>query len=111
MINLRHIKFLAIIIFSLLLSAQSFADKKFKKGTPFAISIAGANRDPLANKNPNEFDIKRVMTEDFYIHRWFMHVFDMPGDQTDTCTNNMIKALRWRKDENIRGMYSINCKF
>ena len=30
MINLRHIKFLAIIIFSLLLSAQSFADKKFE---------------------------------------------------------------------------------
>ena len=59
----------------------------------------------------DEFDIKRVMTEDFYIHRWFMHVFDMPGDQTDTCTNNMIKALRWRKDENIRGMYLINYKF
>ena len=31
MINLRHIKFLAIIIFSLLLSALSFADKKFEK--------------------------------------------------------------------------------
>ena len=31
MINLRHIKFLAIIIFSLLLIAQSFADKKFEK--------------------------------------------------------------------------------
>ena len=31
MINLRHIKFLAIIIFSLLLSTQSFADKKFEK--------------------------------------------------------------------------------
>ena len=29
MINLRHIKFLGIIIFSLLLSSQSFADKKF----------------------------------------------------------------------------------
>ena len=31
MINLRHIKFLVIIIFSLLLSNQSFADKKFDK--------------------------------------------------------------------------------
>ena len=31
MINLRHIKFLGIIIFSLLLSTQSFADKKFEK--------------------------------------------------------------------------------
>ena len=31
MINLRHIKFLGIIIFSLLLSSQSIADKKFDK--------------------------------------------------------------------------------
>jgi len=31
MIYLRHIKFLGIIIFSLLLSSQSFADKKFDK--------------------------------------------------------------------------------
>ena len=31
MINLRHIKFLGIIIFGLLLSSQSFADKKFDK--------------------------------------------------------------------------------
>ena len=31
MINLRHIKFLVIIIFSLLLSTQVFADKKFEK--------------------------------------------------------------------------------
>ena len=31
MINLRHMKFLGIIIFGLLLSSQSFADKKFDK--------------------------------------------------------------------------------
>ena len=31
MINLRHIKFLGIVIFSLLLFSQSFADKKFDK--------------------------------------------------------------------------------
>ena len=36
-----------------------YANKRFKRGTAFAISIAGANRDPLANKNPNEFDITR----------------------------------------------------
>ena len=33
--------------------------KTYKRGTPFAVSIAGANRDPEANKNPNEFDITR----------------------------------------------------
>ena len=53
--------------------------------------------------NFDALDVQRVLTEDFYVHRWFMHVFDMPGDQIETCTNNMIKALKWRKDENIRG--------
>ena len=33
--------------------------KTYKRGTPFAVSIAGSNRDPEANKNPNEFDITR----------------------------------------------------
>ena len=33
--------------------------KTYKRGTPFAVSIAGANRDPEANKNPNEFNIFR----------------------------------------------------
>ena len=33
--------------------------KSYKRGTPFAISIAGANRDPEANTNPNDFDIFR----------------------------------------------------
>ena len=56
--------------------------------------------------NFDALDVQRVLTEDFYVHRWFMHVFDMPGDQIETCTNNMIKALKWRKDENIRGNYN-----
>ena len=33
--------------------------KTYKRGTPFAVSIAGANRDPEANENPNAFDITR----------------------------------------------------
>ena len=36
-----------------------YNEKIYKRGTPFAVSIAGANRDPEANKNPNEFDITR----------------------------------------------------
>lgn len=37
----------------------SYDGKSYKRGTAFAISIAGANRDPDANANPNEFDIFR----------------------------------------------------
>ena len=36
-----------------------YNEKSYKRGTPFAVSIAGANRDPEANENPNEFDITR----------------------------------------------------
>ena len=34
-------------------------NKSYKRGTAFAVSIAGANRDPEANNNPNEFNIFR----------------------------------------------------
>ena len=38
---------------------MSYAGKDYKRGTPFAVSIAGANRDPEANANPEEFNILR----------------------------------------------------
>ena len=38
---------------------MSYAGKDYKRGTPFAVSIAGANRDPEANTNPEEFNILR----------------------------------------------------
>ena len=42
-----------------LLKMNDLRWKTYKRGTPFAVSIAGANRDPEANENPNEFDITR----------------------------------------------------
>ena len=38
---------------------MDYEGRFYKRGTPFAISIAGANRDPEANENPNEFNILR----------------------------------------------------
>ena len=38
---------------------MTYDKKSYKRGTAFAVSIAGANRDPEANKNPNEFNILR----------------------------------------------------
>ena len=40
-------------------SDMDYEGKFYKRGTPFAISIAGANRDPDANESPNEFNILR----------------------------------------------------
>jgi len=36
-----------------------FHEKEFKKGQMLLISIAGANRDPIANNDPNTFDVTR----------------------------------------------------
>ena len=38
---------------------MTYDEKSYKRGTAFAVSIAGANRDPEANNNPNEFNILR----------------------------------------------------
>ena len=38
---------------------MTYDEKSYKRGTAFAVSIAGANRDPEANDNPNEFNILR----------------------------------------------------
>ena len=59
----------------------------------------------------DELDIQRVMKDKYYVQRWLMHLsqlrnctFAMAGGQIDACIYTMIKALRWRKDENIRGI-------
>ena len=49
-----------------------------------------------------EVDVNRVMTEDFYVHRWFMHMHDAKGDQLEASIKTMISALKWRKVEKIR---------
>ena len=49
-----------------------------------------------------EADINRVMTEDSYVHRWFMHMYGGKGDQLEECIKYLISALKWRKDRKIR---------
>ena len=49
----------------------------------------------------DDVDINRVMNEDAYIKRWFMHKYDTKGDQLENCFECMIVALKWRKNEKI----------
>ena len=64
------------------------------------------------SKNGNEAfyeeDVERVRTDDFYVHRWFMHVHDKKGDQLEDCVENMITALKWRKTEKVREITADN---
>merc|ERR1712080_699752 len=50
----------------------------------------------------DETDVTRVMEEDLYVNRWFMHYYDAKGDQLEACVKNLITALKWRNDSKIR---------
>ena len=43
-------------------------------------------------------DIERLKTDDQYVARFWMHVFDQPGEQAQEAINCVVKALKWRKE-------------
>jgi len=64
-------------------------------------------QDYVSENGPNVFDeadFNRVMIEDAYVSRWFMHKFDSKDDQLQSCVQSMIKALKWRKQEQINDL-------
>jgi len=64
-------------------------------------------QDYISENGPSVFDeadFNRVMKEDAYVSRWFMHKFDSKDDQLQSCVQSMIKALKWRKQEQINDL-------
>lgn len=53
-------------------------------------------------------DINRVMKDDAYVSRWFMHMYDAKGVQLDSCIQTMIAALKWRKHEKVNDITADN---
>lgn len=43
-------------------------------------------------------DINRIRTEDAYVERFFMHVYDLPGSQEDNAVNMAVNTFKWRKE-------------
>lgn len=43
-------------------------------------------------------DKERLNTDDEYVSRFWKHVFDLPGDQTEEAVNSVVKAFKWRKE-------------
>ena len=48
-------------------------------------------------------DIRRVMEDDKYLGRFFMHFFDESGDQAELGVTMIINSLQWRKTMDIKG--------
>ena len=50
-------------------------------------------------------DLKRLLTDDEYISRFFLHCTDIPGDHLKNTEEMIIRALKWRKEKEILGKY------
>ena len=54
--------------------------------------------DQLGSGAVLQEDIERLTTDDQYVARFWMHVFDQPGEQSTEAINCVVKALKWRKE-------------
>jgi len=43
-------------------------------------------------------DIERLKSDDDYVSRFWKHVFDQPGEQSEEAVNCVLKAFKWRKE-------------
>jgi len=53
-------------------------------------------------------DLKRILTDDEYISRFFLHCTDIPGDHLKNTEEMIIRALKWRKEKEILDIRSNN---
>lgn len=47
-------------------------------------------------------DVDKVNSDDDYVSKFYRHVFDNPGDQTENAAKMIINTLRWRKNQGAR---------
>jgi len=45
-----------------------------------------------------QLDLDKMGNNDWYVKRFFMHVFDLPGDQEDEAVNMIVNTFKWRKE-------------
>jgi len=50
-------------------------------------------RDSFSN-----VDVTRLSTSDHYVTRFWLHVFDLPGDQLEEACTMIIETFKWRKE-------------
>ena len=52
----------------------------------------------------NQTDINRLQNEDFYVQRFFMHMWDVAGVQEDNAVNMVINSFKWRKETDVENI-------
>ena len=54
----------------------------------------------LADIEPGEVeqaDVDKINTDDVYLAKFFRHVFEAPGEQTEAAAKMILSTLKWRK--------------
>ena len=46
-----------------------------------------------------QVDVERIMAEDVYVAKFFRHVFEAPGEQTEAAAKMILNTLKWRKSQ------------
>ena len=44
-------------------------------------------------------DVARINNDDKYVAKFFRHVFDHPGEQTEAAAKMIVSTLKWRKKQ------------
>jgi len=56
----------------------------------------------LADIEPGEVeqaDVDKINTDDVYLAKFFRHVFEAPGEQTEAAAKMILNTLKWRKSQ------------
>ena len=54
----------------------------------------------LEDMEPQEVeqtDVEKISSDDVYLAKFFRHVFEAPGEQTEAASKMILNTLKWRK--------------
>ena len=54
--------------------------------------------DPALAKEVEQTDLDRLNSDDKYVAKFYRHVFDHPGPQTEAAVKMILNTLKWRKE-------------
>ncbi len=49
-------------------------------------------------------DVQRLMTDDFYVHRFYMHHYETAGDQMENAIQMIVSTFKYRKQIGLRDL-------
>ena len=47
--------------------------------------------------------MQRLLTDSYYVHRFYMHVFELSGDQMENAIQYIINCFKKRKESGVAG--------